>query len=190
MAIFTTALGLTAATTIAGVGVSAAGAALTAGTLALAGTAYSVSQAEKGASAQRAAAATQQRIQQQQATRQRRQAIRGSIIRRQQAAAQAQAAGVADTSMVAGGLTSLSSQLGSNLGFGTMLSGLGAQYSALTGQAAMFGARSQMGATLGQLGFQILDRIGLPRFGQAATPTPASAPSYARMGGFETGRGS
>ena len=172
-------------TTLAVTGTIGIGTAIAAGA-ATYGTAYAVSQMDKGASAQRAAAATQQRIQQQQATRQRRQAIRGSIIRRQQAAAQAQATGVADTSMVAGGLTGLSSQLGANLGFGTMLSGLGAQYSALTGQAAMFGARSQMGATLGQLGFQVLGMTGLPRFGQAATPTSTSLP-YTMPNGIGVG---
>jgi len=163
-------------------GTLSVGAAIAAGA-ATYGTAYAVSQMEKGASAQRAAAATQQRIQQQQATRQRRQAIRASIIRRQQAAAQAQATGVADTSMVAGGLTGLSSQLGANLGFSTMLSGLGAQYSALTGQAAMFGSRAQMGQAIGQLGFQFLGMTGSPKSGQSATPTTASTRGMGTTGG-------
>jgi hypothetical protein len=57
-----------------------------------------------------------------------------------------------------------------------MLSGLGAQYSALTGQAAMFGARSQMGSTIGQLGFQVLGMTGLPDFKALSKPVQGPMP--------------
>ena len=164
MAVFTAvAAGLSAAT-----GLAITGAAV-AGTVAVAGTAASISASNRAMRAQSAAAQTQVRMQQQQATRQRRQAIRANIIRRQQLGAQAQAMGVADTSMVSGGLTGLSSQLGANLGFGAMMSGLSEQYTGLTGQAARFSGLSQLYGTIGQLGMQAIPYA-------TKAPTPQSAP--------------
>jgi hypothetical protein len=169
MAVFTAIAGAVGGATLFG-SAALAGAAITAGAGAIG---YSINQAEKGASAQRAAAQTQVRMQQQQVARQRRQAIRGSIIRRQQARAQAQALGVADTSMLAGGLTGLSSQLGANLGFGSMMSGLGQQYTGLTAQAAQFQGRSSLFGQFGQM------LLGAPTFGATSAAIP-SAPVYNR----------
>ena len=128
--------------------------AITSAVVAIAGTTYSVVQGQKAAKAQRAAAGKQIEMQQQQAARERRSAIRANIIRRAQLQAQAQAMGVEGSSGVMGGQTSLSSQLGANLGFGSMMSGLSQQYTGLTAQAADYSARSQMGSAIGGLGFQ------------------------------------
>lgn len=119
-----------------------------------AATAYSVSQSKKAASAQRAAADRQVQMQQQQAARERRSAIRSNIVRRAQLRSQAEAANVATSSGFFGGQTGLSSQLGANLGFGSMMSGLSQEYTQLTAQAADYSARSQMGSAIAGLGFQ------------------------------------
>lgn len=121
---------------------------------AVAATGYSVVQGQKAAKAQRAAANTQIQMQQQQAARERRSAIRANLVRRAQLRAQAVAAGVETSSGALGGQTSLSSQLGANLGFGSMMSGLSQEYTQLTAQAADYSARSQMGSAIGSLGFQ------------------------------------
>ena len=131
-----------------------AGAAIGAGTGA---TVKSMEAAQAAAGYQRQAMQAQATMQQQQALRQRRSAIRSSILARSQMRAQAQALGTFDTSGFAGGLGSISSQLGANLGFGSMMSGLGEQYSQLSmaavqqqGQAALYGAIADIGFGLGQ----------------------------------------
>lgn len=128
--------------------------AITSAVVAIAGTAYSVDQSQKAAKAQRAAAGKQVEMQQQQVARERRSAIRANIIRRSQLRAQAEAANVAGSSGFFGGQTSLTSQLGANLGFGSTMSGLSQEYTQLTAQAADFSARAQMGSAIGSLGFQ------------------------------------
>lgn len=162
-------------TTLAVTGAITVGTAVAAGA-AVYGTAASLSMQQKAMKAQGAAAQTQVRMQQQQATRQRRQAIRANIMRRQQLGAQAQAMGVGDTSMVAGGLTGLSSQLGANLGFGAMMSGLGQQYTSQTGQAAKFSGLSQLYGTIGQLGTKVLGVTGLPDFNALSKPIQGPMP--------------
>lgn len=128
--------------------------AITSAIVAVAGTAYSVDQAQKSAKAQRAAAGKQVEMQQQQAARERRSAIRSNIVRRAQLRAQAEAANVATSSGFFGGSTGMTSQLGANLGFGSVMSGLSQEYTQLTAQAADYSARSQMGSAIGGLGFQ------------------------------------
>lgn len=131
-----------------------AGAAIGAGAGA---TVKSMEAAQAAAGYQRQAMQAQATMQQQQALRQRRSAIRSSILARSQMRAQAQALGTFDTSGFAGGLGSISSQLGANLGFGSMMSGLGEQYSQLSmaavqqqGQAALYGSIADIGFGLGQ----------------------------------------
>ena len=131
-----------------------AGAAIGAG---VGATVKSMEAAQAAAGYQRQAMQAQATMQQQQALRQRRSAIRSSILARSQMRAQAQALGTFDTSGFAGGLGSISSQLGANLGFGSMMSGLGEQYSQLSmaavqkqGQAALYGSIADIGFGLGQ----------------------------------------
>jgi hypothetical protein len=133
---------------------------------AVAATGYSVVQGQKAAKAQRAAANTQIQMQQQQAARERRSAIRANLVRRAQLRAQAQAMGVETSSGALGGQTSLSSQLGANLGFGSMMSGLSQQYTGLTAQAADYSARSQMGSAIAGFAFQGAQSLAGTSFGQ------------------------
>ena len=69
------------------------------------------------------------------ARRERRQAIRRTIIAREQQRSQAYAQGFAGSGL-AGVQGSSASQLGGNLGFGMQVSGLNQQITALSGQAA------------------------------------------------------
>ena len=118
---------------------------------AVAGTAYSISQQEKAGKAQRAAAATQQRMQAAQATRERRGAIRQALLARSTMQAEAAGAGVIQTSGYAGGRGAIGAQLGANLGFGSMMSGLGAQYTSYTGQVSLAQGRAQLGSAVAGL---------------------------------------
>ena len=139
MAVFT-AIGVSVATGLAAVGAAA--------------TIYGVSQQQKAISSQRRAAQTQATMQREQASRQRRSAIRQSISARAQLQAAAQVRGLGETSALAGGLGSISSQLGANLGFGTMMSGLGEQYTQLSARAAQQAGMGELGMAIGGLGFQ------------------------------------
>ena len=184
MAVFT-ALGITAATaTVAGIGVSAAGAALTLGAV---GAAAGVVSTVKSAKSAKAASATavqvaQAQVQQQKvaATRQRRQAVRSFIRRRSQLRAAGAAAGV-QGSGVAGGLASLSSQFGANLGFGSQMGALSGQITTLSGIQATQQAQSGMYGNIASLGFGLAGASA--RFGPDLVPFleglgPSSNPSY------------
>jgi len=119
----------------------------------IANTVKSVKATKAAAQATQQAAQTQVRIQQQQVAQQRRQSIRRSIIARSQLRQRAQAAGLGGSSAVGGGIGSISSQLGTNLGFGSMMSGLSGAYTALTGRANYLQSQSQMFGTIAGLGF-------------------------------------
>ena len=88
-------------------------------------------------------------------TRSRRASIRSFL--RQRKRIEASGAGRAGMAVSArgGALAGLSSQLGANLGFSTMMSGLSSQYSSLTQQAAMLQGRADAAAAYGSLGFQM-----------------------------------
>jgi len=122
---------------------------------AVAGTAYSINQQQKAASAQKQAAQVAQQQQRQQASQQRRQSVRAMVSQRSRMRAQAQSLGVSGGSAALGGMSSLSSQFGANLGYGSMMSGLSQQYSGFTGQAAQFGAQAQLGAGISGLSSQL-----------------------------------
>lgn len=104
---------------------------------------------------QQEAVQTQIRQQEQQVARQRRSAVRQSIIARGRARATAATQQQLGGSGYLGGMSSLTSQLGSNLGYGSMMSGLSTQYTALTGQAAYLQGRAQMFSARSQLGLQL-----------------------------------
>ena len=127
--------------------------------------------------AQRGAARVQARQQQAQAARERRGAIRQSILARAQARTVAATTGqVAGTGFL-GGMASLTSQLGANLGYGTMMSGLGQEYTALSGQAAYLASRSQMAEAIAGLGFGMVGRSGqIGQFVSGLTPAPTGSP--------------
>jgi hypothetical protein len=69
---------------------------------------------------------------------------------------QAQGMGALGGSGVAAAGTALSSQLGANLGFGSVMSGLGQQYTGLTAQAAQLQTQAQFGQLVSGLSFQAL----------------------------------
>ena len=143
----------------AALGVSAVTAAI--GTAAVAGTAYSISQGERAASAQRAAARTQQRMQAAQALRERRGAIRQALLVRSTMQAEAAGAGLIGTSAYGGGRGAVGAQLGANLGFGSMMSGLGQQYTGFTEQASIAQGRAQLGSAVASFA-----QMALPYAGQ------------------------
>ena len=147
--------------------ISGAAAALgTVGTVALGtavyGATYGAVQATKAAKAgkqavavQTEAAATARKQEAARETRSRRASIRSFLRQRKRIeAAGAGGAGMA-VSARGGALGGLSSQLGANLGFSTMMSGLSSQYSSLTQQAAMLRGQSDYYSALGGIGFGI-----------------------------------
>ena len=142
--------GASALTTVA-VGAAVAGG-VTAGVV---GTVKSVKKAEAAAVSARQATEVQIVQQQQQAIRQRRSAVRSSVIARAQARQAAQTRGVGTSSGALGGLASLSSQLGANLGYGSMMSGLGQQFTALSAESSALSGLSSLQTAQANLGFRL-----------------------------------
>lgn len=128
----TAVIGTTGATVLGGV-VAAGAVAGVAGTV----------QAGRAASK---SARLQQRAQELQQKRQRRAAIRSNMIASSRATASAQATGVSQSSGLQGAVGSGRSQLGSELGFGTQMSGL-------SGQITELGIKQQRAEQIAGLGF-------------------------------------
>jgi len=150
MAVFT-AIGTALGASIAGSALLG-GAAVVAGAVGTVATVKSVKSSK--AAAQTAVSVAQAQVQQQQvaATRQRRQSVRSFIRRRSQLRAAAAAGGI-QGSGVAGGLASLSSQYGANLGFGSQMGALSGQITTLSGIQATQQAQSGMYSNIASLGF-------------------------------------
>jgi len=100
----------------------------------------------------------QQRTQELQQKRQRRAAIRSNMIASARARASAQASGVAQSSGLQGAVGSGRSQLGSELGFGTQMSGL-------SGQITELGIKQQRASQIASLGFGAMN-FGMSQQGQ------------------------
>jgi hypothetical protein len=96
----------------------------------------SLAMQSRAARASSRAAATQQRQQEVQALASRRRSLRAAQVQRARTLASAQGMGATGGSGVAGGLTSLSSQLGGALGYQTQMSGLSREISGFSQQAA------------------------------------------------------
>ena len=167
---------------LGGIALAATGTAIYAG-------AYGIDQSIKsskkaGAAARSARSATEVQIKQQKETAKqaRRSAVRSSIIARSQGTVGAQASGTQSSSGFLGGMSSLASQLGSNLGFGSMMSGLGENYTALSGLAAQQSAESAMYSAKANLGFKVMNfamqGAKMPSYGGGTTPTTPTTPSY------------
>tara|TARA_R100001460_G_scaffold4206_2_gene12134 strand:+ start:10974 stop:11432 length:459 start_codon:yes stop_codon:yes gene_type:complete len=120
-------------------------------------------------SASRRAAQATQRQQGLQTRRSQRAAIRQAQLQRAQALTQAGALGVTGGSALGGGLSSLSSQLGSAQGFAGQMSGL-SNIITTAGQQAKTG---QAIASLGLSGFSTVG--GFKALGINAGPTPPTA---------------
>ena len=154
MALFTAigvGLGLAGtAATLAGVGIVGTG-------VAVAGTVASVNASNRAMSAQKQATQVQIRQQEAQASRERRGAVRRGLIARARAANVAATTGMADTSAFLGGSGALSSQLGANLGYGGMMSGLSRDITRLSGLASRAEGQAQLYGQIANLGMQFAD---------------------------------
>jgi hypothetical protein len=126
------------------------------------GTIKGMEAAQRSAKYQRQAARVQITMQRQQAARERRAAIRQSMLARERARTMAAAQSMLGSSAFQGGMASLTSQLGANLGYGSMMSGLGMQYTGLTSQAADAAALASRYQAIANLGFQFASLFGNP----------------------------
>jgi hypothetical protein len=107
-------------------------------------TVASVAQGQRAARMQQRSFQEQQRASELQARRSRVRAIRESQLLRSRTQATGQAMGAAGGSAMAGGLTSLSSQLGSTVGFQTQMSGLSRNISEFESQSALAAGQAQL----------------------------------------------
>lgn len=133
--------------------------------------------------AQKKAAAASRQQQELATSRSNRQAIREAQLKRAQAIAAGAAMGGLGGSAMAGGLSSLGSQLGSGLGFSSQMSGLSADIEKFQQRAATWGAIASMGGSLFQAGG------GFDGLKAAFQPKPTKAPtppiqSHAARAGF------
>ena len=165
---------------LGGIALAATGTAIYAG-------AYGIDQSIKsskkaGDAARSARSATEIQIKQQKenAKQARRSAVRSSIIARSQGTVGAQASGAQSSSGFLGGMSSLSSQLGSNLGFSSMMSGLGENYTAMSGLAAQQSAESAMFGAKANLGFKVMNfamqKSKMPTYGGGSSVPTQSYP--------------
>ncbi len=160
MAIFTAiGTGLAAIGGIVGGG-ALAGAAIVGGAVALGGTLKAVSDTKKSQKLQTEAVQTQIEMQRQETARQRRSAIRSFLVRRARVRQEAIARGMEGSSAFQGIVAGASSQLGANIGFSTMMSGLGSQYTSLTGQANLFQSRANVASSIAGLGLTAAQYFG------------------------------
>lgn len=93
---------------------------------------------------QQKASAAAQKQQELSYARSQKQAIREAQIRRAQATASVQSMGAMASSGFAGGVSSLTSQLGSTLGYSSQLSGLSKEQAMYQSKAATLGAMSNL----------------------------------------------
>ena len=136
---------ITIAGTIGGaLGLTGTAAAVVGGGILAAG-AYGIAQNVQSAKKQKEIIKAQEKAQQLRLKRERRQAIRSHIVGMARARARMQASGVSLSSAQAGGLGSGISQLGSEFGTGTQMSGLSGQISTLQGQKATADMRANLG---------------------------------------------
>lgn len=99
-----------------------------------------------------AIAEKQQKQQDESYRRQQRAAVREAQLRRAQGMATAQGAGVAQSSLTSGGVSSIGSQLGSTLGFGSQMSGLSQQITNLGIKSAKATQRANTFAAVADIG--------------------------------------
>ena len=169
---------------LGGIALAATGTAIYAGAYGIDQSIKSSKKAGAAARSARSASEVQIKMQKENAKQARRSAVRSSIIARSQGTVGAQASGTQSSSGFLGGMSSLTSQLGSNLGFGSMMSGLGENYTALSGLAAQQSAESAMYSAKANLGFNVMNfamkGAKMPSYGGGDTPKKASGnpPNY------------
>ena len=151
--------------------------------LAIAGVAAGVQSAKAAgaaAEAQAAATATERRKEAERVAFERRRAIRQTLMERQLAVNYAAVSGLEGGSAARGGVTSIGSQLGTNLGFGTAQSGLSNLYFGQTMQAQRLAGQSQMYGALSGAFFQgASTSMNLTQmFASAGTGSPTAGGSF------------
>lgn len=129
--------------------------------------------------AQRKASAAQARQEALASRRSRRQAIREFQIRRAQAVSTAEGTGAFGSSGMAGGIGSLSSQLGAESGFSSSMTQLSNIISRNLTRASTFGALAQVGGAAMNYGF-----ANGATFGNIFNRQPAAAPVPAVQSGY------
>jgi hypothetical protein len=102
-----------------------------------------------------AIAEQQQKQQDETYRRQQRAAVREAQLRRAQGMAMSQGAGVAQSSLAGGGVSSIGSQLGSTLGFGSQMSGISQQITNLGIQSANATQRANTFAAVADIGSSV-----------------------------------
>ena len=150
---------LTAIGGAVGGGAIAGGAIVAGGALAVGGTVASVKSAKRSASAARSAANEQIKATKLAASRKRRQSIRSFLRQRASLAAATRASGI-ETSAAAGGLGSMSSQFGANLGFSGQMTGINQNITRLSGIQSTQAALSGMYGNVAGLGMQMIGSAG------------------------------
>jgi hypothetical protein len=142
----------------------------------------------QSSAAQRRAARLQEQQQAVATRRSQRQAIRQAVIARGAAINNAGAANALGGSGLAGGVSSVGSQVGEQLGFSTQMSGISGGINAANRSAARWGALSQLGFTGFQMGggfngimqsFNGSSTTNAP-VGQPTRPTPRPSGGVAR----------
>jgi hypothetical protein len=139
------------------------------GTVAVGAGAASINASQRSAAASQAAVETQRQQAQQQAQAERRRSIRQFLMERQLRVNLAAATGLEGSSAARGGIGSLSSQLGTNLGFSSMMSGLNNLYYGQTLQAQNFAGQAELFGGISNLAFGLAGRPEL--LGNFFTPT-------------------
>ena len=155
------------------------------------GTAYGISQTRKAADLGRQAVREQQKAasaarkaEAARETRARRRGIRASLKRRSEVLA-AGAIGQGEAVSARGGaLAGISSQLGANLGFSSMMSGISSDIFTFSRQASILQGQSQYASALGGLGFQVASLGSFSGLGelmpQDSPPDRAGPKGYSR----------
>jgi len=106
---------------------------------------------ERAAAAQAQAVERQERQQEVAAAASRRRSVRSAQVQRARALASAQALGATGGSAIAGGTASLRSQLGTNLGFQTQMSGLSREISGFSQQAGVAMGQARRASNMASL---------------------------------------
>ena len=148
------------------------------------GTAASLNASKRAMKAQKEATQVQLKQQRAQVQRQRRSSVRQSIMARARAANVAVGTGMAGSSAFLGGVSSLSSQVGANLGFGSMMSGLSQRITELSGTVTRAQGQAQMFGQIANLAMPFTDfgaaLKGIQGFGSQGRANRAMDGHYAR----------
>ena len=153
--------------------------------LAAVGTGVAVQASRAQAKAQRKAAGAAADAEALKARRARRRVIREARIARGKTANLAFQVGAGETSGFRGGVTSLDSQAGANLGFSTRIEDIGRKITKFSGQASRAASRGALGSGLASLVGSLFSNAGfLGSFGGGS-----GVPNFGNRGGGITGGG-